>query len=177
MGVYLVMGLLWNHLPYSFAMEAFELDPKREGHSHTKYLDAKAKVLSGGVWKDVTMEFKLYSSGLRHDLLKHPGLKVDFLVCWIHDAPDIEPYAENILELEKVYRSLPSEDRKRLILNPAVSGPSRPMDLSGGDILGRFSTKNQSKIQFLIQHWPQVIPRTAEFTFMRGRVTVFRACA
>ena len=41
------MGLLWNHLPYSFAMEAFELDPKREGHSHTKYLDAKAKVLSG----------------------------------------------------------------------------------------------------------------------------------
>ena len=61
-GVYLLMGLLWRHIPYQFAFEAFEIDPKKEKYNHTKYLDAKAKLFSGGRWQDVTIEFKLYSS-------------------------------------------------------------------------------------------------------------------
>jgi len=77
-GVYLLMGLLWVYLPYQFAIEAFEIDPNREGYDHTKYLDAKGKCYLEDKWTDINIEFKLYSSGLRRDIEKHPGVYADF---------------------------------------------------------------------------------------------------
>lgn len=176
-GVYLLMGLLWEHLPVQLAMEAFELDPKREGHTHTKYLDAKAKVYVEGQWRDVTMEFKLHSSGLRQDVARHPGLKVDFLVCWIHDAPDIEPFAENILELRSVYNTVSVDKRQRLIRFPDIVPRPAELDASIEQILSRFSAENRLKVRFLVDMWPHVLPGTAEVLFRDGNTTVFRACA
>lgn len=77
--VYLLLGLLWKHLPYDLAFEAFEINPNREGYAHTKFLDAKGKILEGGKWRDISIEFKLYSSGLIRDLEKHPALQS---TCW-----------------------------------------------------------------------------------------------
>jgi len=65
-GVYLLMGLLWVYLPYQFAIEAFEID------------DAKGKCYLEDKWTDINIEFKLYSSGLRRDIEKHPGVYADF---------------------------------------------------------------------------------------------------
>ena len=45
--------------------------------------------------------------------LPDPGVKVDFLVCWIHDESDIKPYVENILELRSVYNTLSEDERQR----------------------------------------------------------------
>lgn len=176
-GVYLLMGLLWEHLPVQLAMEAFELDPKREGHAHTKYLDAKAKVNVDGQWTDVTLEFKLHSSGLRQDIKTHPGLKVDFLVCWIHDAPDIEPFADRILELRSVYKTLSLDDQQRLIRFPDTVPTSPDLEESIEQVLSRFSSDNRRKVQLLVDRWPDVHPGTAEVLFRYGKSTVFRACA
>lgn len=174
--VYLLMGLLWNHLPYRLAFEAFELNPNREGHTHTKFLDAKGKLLAEGVWKDVTIEFKLYSSGLVRDLAKHPGLSVNLLVCWIHDDPSVEAAVDMILELHSVFRSLPADEQSAIILHPDVT-LSRCLEPGNvGDLLGRFSEQNQDKVRELIDMWPQVKAGSAEVMFLRGKSTVLRAC-
>lgn len=176
-GVYLLMGLLWDHLPYRLAFESFELDPKREGHAHTKYLDAKAKMFSVGEWKDVTVEFKLYSSGFLRDIERHPGLAVDVLVCWVHDAPKVKNYVGKILELESVYRNLPEDTRAQIVLNPDAVRHSSQKGDSIETVLERFSESNKSKVNFLLEQWPHITPGQAELRFKRGAQTVFRACA
>lgn len=176
-GVYLLMGLLWEYLPQRIVMESFELDPKREGHTHSKYLDAKAKVLADDGWKDVTLEFKLNSSGLLRDLEKHPGLAVDLIVCWTHDAPAVEPYVGDVLELKSVFWALAKEKRERIIWDPdhVVARGNTPT--STDEILNRFSEANRTKVKKLLALWPQVSPGASELRFMLGAVAAFRACA
>lgn len=176
-GVYLLMGLLWEHLPYQFAIEEFEIDPSLEGYDHTKYLDAKAKCYVDGNWKDVTIEFKLYSSGLRRDIDTHPGLHVDFLICWEHDAPDVEQYAETVIALRDVLDRLPAHERRRVVLYPDRMAKIGRSQVDTRDLLERFSPENRRKVERLLEEWPQARGATAEILFLKGRETVFRACA
>lgn len=176
-GVYLLMGLLWEYLPHQFAIEAFEIDPNREGYDHTKYLDAKGKCYLDGRWKDVTIEFKLYSSGLRRDIEKHPGLHADFLICWIHDAPDVEQYVGTVIALQSIFNGLPEDQRRRIILCPEKTAGIKRADVDISELLMRFSPKNREKVEKLLEEWPQAEGATAEILFLRGKDTVFRACA
>ena len=73
-GVYLLLGLLKDHLPHRFAYEVFEVDPKKYDYSHEKRLDIKGKVWKDEKWQDASFELKLFSSGLLHDVKKYPTL-------------------------------------------------------------------------------------------------------
>jgi hypothetical protein len=176
-GVYLLMGLLWEYLPNQFAIEEFEIDPHLRGYDHTKYLDARAKYYVDGSWEDVTIEFKLYSSGLRRDVENHPGMYADFVVCWEHDAPDIEQHVGKIIALKDIFKNLPEHQRRRIILYPDKPAKVGRSQVEISDLLKRFSMKNREKIERLLTEWPQARGAKAEILFLRGRDTVFRACA
>lgn len=177
-GVYLMMGLLWQYLPHQFAFTTFELDPHKEGLSHTKYLDAKAfvRVDRRGEWKEVRIEFKLNSSGLRSDLKKHPGLRADYLICWVHDDLEMEKHVGSVLALEPIYRGLPPEVRNGMILYEATPQKAGREKGSLAGLLQRFSAENRGKVEYILEKWPERRIGGAEIHFLTGDVTVFRAC-
>jgi len=176
-GVYLLMGLLWEHLPYRFAFEEFEVDPNRQGYNHSKWLDARGKVWVDGNWKDVTFEFKLFSSGLRKDVEKQPNLYTDFLICWEHDAPDVEKYVDEVISLKEIFYTLTEKQRHQIILHPEKLVKTSTSAALIDDLLKRFSEANREKVRYFLNRWPQAQGATTEILFLRGKRTVFRACA
>ena len=42
-GVYLLLGLLWDYIPYEFTFEEFEVDLYRKGYDFKKVVDACGK--------------------------------------------------------------------------------------------------------------------------------------
>ena len=175
--MYLLLGLLWQHIPYQIALESFELDPKRHKFSHGKYLDAGGKWYVDGEWRDIAVEFKLYSSGLRRDIQEHPHLHPDLLVCWIHDAPDVEQHAGVILALRKIYDGLPAQEREKIVLLPDKVWGEVSSSAAIADLLERFSMSNREKVRRLLEAWPQVTGGRSEILFKKGAITAFRACA
>jgi hypothetical protein len=176
-GVYLLLGLLLPYLHVQFAFEKFEINPKHEEYEHSKYIDAKAKMFTGDSWKDVSVEFKLYSSGILRDADKYPGLYVDYLICWEHDALGIEKYAGEVIDLKLIYNSVAPLERNKIILNPE-SSKNFAQHKTIDELLSYFSEEHQEKVLILLEGWPyQIKGGTAEILFRRDNKTVFRACS
>jgi hypothetical protein len=176
-GVYLLMGLLWNYLPYRFAFEKFEVDPRLQGYDHKKWFDAKGKCHCKGKWKNVTVEFKVLSSGLFKDIQENPTLYCDFLVCWRHDAAKavLKGHVGKVLCLEEVFNQLPPETRRMIILEP--HGRTK-IDRSVTDLpqlLSHFSQENRVKVQTLIELWKDVVPGKTEICFRKNGRAALRA--
>ncbi len=177
-GVYLLMGLLWKHLPYKFAIEEFEIDPKKEGYNHNKHLDAKGKYLADdGEWRDITIEFQLNSSGFNRDIYNNPGVYTDFIICWKHDSAFDKSNVDEVIELKSIFDSLPVEDKHRIILYPNEQAKIKPTILDVQTLLGRFSETNRAKVKLLIDKWPETYGGSAEIIFKKKQKTLFRACS
>jgi len=172
--VYVLLGLLWRHLPVQIAFESFEIDPARESYHHTKWLDAKGKLFEEGRWKDIFIEFKHRSSGFLSDLAKHPGLTVDLLICWEHDAPDVENHVGRLLELRKIFWSLPPEERKYLIWKPEISWKIPAAEHKISELISNFSADGQIKVRAMVNYWESVIPGKSELKFYAGKSTAVR---
>lgn len=171
--VYLLLGLLWRHLPIQLVFESFETDPELAKYGHTKWLDARGKVFKGGEWRDVAIEFKYCSSGFRGDVKKHAGVTADILICWEHDAADVGKYFSEVVELRRVFWNLPEEERKKLIWKPDVPGKLRRSRYSIEDLVHRFSPEGQKKLQRMIDYWEAVVAGKCELKFFAGnRVAV-----
>ena len=178
-GVYLLLGLLWNHLPYQIAFEEFEIDPHRQGYNHGKWLDAKGKFYSDEKWQDATFEFKLNSSGLLRDIEKDPNIHCDFLICWKHDLPEatLEGYVDKVLCLEDILNAL-SPDERRTIIFYSERYPKRVTSQANlQHLINAFSQENIEKVRKLIQLWPEVSSGKKEILFKIESRTAFRASA
>ena len=182
-GVYLAMGLLWKHLPYQFAIEEFEVNPRKQGYSHNKTLDAKGKQFVDGKWRDVTFEFKLVSSDFTKDIQHHSALNVDFLVCWENDSAGIASYVGQVIALRSIFEKLPEDERRKIILYPSkVHGvypiPSKALGTFQSELtknLGNFSQENRKKVERLIEKCPWVQLGETEIKWIYGNKTLFRA--
>ena len=172
--VYVLLGLLWQHLPVQIAFESFETDPAGQRYGHTKWLDSKGKLFEDGEWKDVSIEFKYRSSGFRSDLVKHPGVTADILICWEHDAPDVEEHVGNLLELRKIFWNLPSEERGRLIWKPDIPGKIPESKYSISALIKNFSIGSQQKVRAMINYWESVVAGKSELKFYAGKNTAIR---
>jgi hypothetical protein len=177
-GVILLMGLLWKYLPYKFVMEEFEIDPKRKGYSHSYRLDARGKQYIQGKWKDVTFEFKLYSSGLLREIKKYPKLWVDFLVCWEHDAKDLSLSVGQVVSLkEDVFLKLPEDRRRKILLYPEYNIKIVQSTTTIAELLKRFSDRNRDKAKYLLTLWPNCRGGISEIRFLGGPVVYIRVSA
>lgn len=175
--VYVLLGLLWQFLPVQLAFEFFETDPLDQKSSHTKWLDAKAKLFENGEWKDISVEFKHRSSGFRSDLVRHPGVYADLLICWEHDATDVEPCVGKVLELRKVFWDLPLEERNRIIWKPDIAGKIPNAKKDHSVLISKFSQGSQMKVQTMIDYWESVAPGTSEIKFYAGKRIAMRVYA
>ncbi len=179
--VYMLTAFLWEHLPYKIVFEEFEVDPQRQEYRHFKWLDARGKRLVDGKWENITVEFKLHSSGFLRDLKKYPGLKedrVNLIICWCDDAPEIRDYVGEVMALKPILFSLPEDERKRIILYPNKSNKLPPESSTIGSLLSQFSEANRPKVEKLLELWPQQAQTgVAEILFHRGSKTILRACA
>jgi hypothetical protein len=175
--VYILLGLLWKYLPLQIAFESFEIDPLGQKYSHTKWLDAKAKVFKNGEWKDVSIEFKTRSSSFRSDLVRHPGVSADLLICWEHDAPDIKPHFGDIIELRKIYWSLLPEERKKIILEPDLAGKILGANGNLKVLISKLSNNSQAKVKMMIDNWKTVACGTSEWKFYAGTRIAMRVGA
>lgn len=124
--VYLLLGMLWEHIPHKFSFEEFEVSPRKQKYGHTKHLDARGKELIGGKWVDVNFEFKLNSKSLLNDVKNHPEFYATWLICWRHDSPAAEKYVERVLCLEDVFNKLDENEKNRILRKtkdtlPAIS--------------------------------------------------------
>lgn len=180
--VYMLTAFLWQYLPYRIVFEQFEVDPKQQGYKHSKWLDARGKRLVKRKWEDITVEFKLYSSGFLRDLERYPGLKVDranLIICWCDDAPEVADYVDEVISLKPIFFSLPEDERKHIILYPERTTPDKTSHLSSiDDLLSRFSEANRPKVEKLLELWAQ-LPQAgvAEILFPWGARTILRASA
>ena len=182
--VYMLTAFLWQYLPYRIAFEEFEVDPKRRGYRHSKWLDAKGRKLVDGKWEDITIEFKLYSSGFLRDLEKYPELKVDkvnLIICWWDDVSGVRDYVDDVIALKSIFFSLPEDERKCIILHPNKTSKVSE-DSSITNLLLRFSEANRPKVEELCRLWLQQAQAEAqggraEILFPRGARTILRACA
>jgi len=183
--VYILMALLLPYLPSRIVFEEFEVDPKRQGYQHAKWLDARGKKLVDGEWKDITIEFKLYSSGFLGDIERYPELKTDrvnLLICWVDDAPEVSEYVDEVIALKPIFFKLPERERKRMILYPHKTSKVTLESPSMEDLVSRFTEANRSKVKRLLDLWldetqSEAQPGTAEILFRHGGRTVLRACA
>lgn len=172
--VYVLLGLLWRHLPVQIAFESFETDPAGQTYDHTKWLDAKGKLFEEGEWKDASIEFKHRSSGFRTDLVKHPGVTADLLICWEHDAPDVENHVGRLIELRRIFWSLPPEERSRLIWKPDNAGKIPRAQSTVQTLISSFSPSGQTKVQAMVDYWESVSPGRSELKFYAGKTTAIR---
>ena len=180
--VYMLVAFLREHLPYKIVFEEFEVNPQHRGYRHSKWLDARGKRLVKGKWEDITVEFKLYSSGFLKDLETHPGLKVDranLIICWCDDASEVANYVDEVISLKPIFFSLPEDERKRIILYPEIISPGKTSQFSSiDDLLPHFSEANRPKVVKLRELWPQQAQGgVAEILFPWGARTIFRVCA
>lgn len=173
--VYLLMGLLWNHLPYRFAFEEFEVNPRKRGYNHTKWLDARGKMWEDGEWVNVNFEFKLYSRSLLRDIEKHPNFGADFLICWAHNSPEIERYVGEVISLKEIYEGLSEEKRRSIILRPRQSGKPVSEEVPVEEHLEEFSDTNRPKIKHLLKLCPRARGGVSEIIFLRESETLLRA--
>lgn len=177
--VYMLTAFLWQYLPCRMVFEEFEVNPNQQGYGHSKWLDARGKKLVDGKWEDITVEFKLYSSGFLRDLKEHPGLKndrVNLIICWCDDAPEVREYVNEVISLKPIFFSLPEDERKRIILYPDKTTPT-PNDPSIDTLLSGFSEANRLKVEKLRELWPQQVQAgEAEILFRQGARTILRAC-
>ena len=152
--VYLLLGLLWDRIPYQFTFEEFEVSPRKQKYNHTKHLDARGKEFVDGQWVDVNFEFKLKSSGVLSDLRHHPDFHATWLICWQHDAPDAEKYVDRVLCLEDIFNKLSEEEKSRLICSPGkivkLVGVKTPIP----ELVERFSVSNRGKVERFLELWP-----------------------
>jgi len=180
--VYFLLGPLWDHIPYQLAFEEFEVDPARQGYEHTKRLDARAHVRrDDGEWEEITVEFKLHSSGWLRDIQNKEKLtSVDLLICWEHDAAAVEDYAERILALKEIYLQLPRFRQRELIWDPMSTGRPARDATPVPELLQRFREKSAANtVHALIEHWTGfgvVEGGVSEILFLKGQYTVMRAC-
>ena len=182
--LYMLTAFLLPYLPFPLVFEEFELDPRRKGYKHSKYLDAKGRKLVDHKWKEVTIEFKLYSSGFLVDVKRHPTLKnekVNLIICWVHDAPEVERYADEVISLQDILLSLTDEKRKRIILFPDKKSKLTSDTYSMEDLLSYFKS-NRLRMERLLNLWVQhapnsIEPGTSEMKFKRGNRVMFRACS
>jgi len=180
--VYMLAAFLREHLPYKIVFEEFEVNPKQQGYKHSKWLDARGKRLVKGKWEDITIEFKLYSSGFLSDLETHPGLKVDranLIICWCDDAREVTDYVDEVISLKPIFFGLPEDERRRIILYPEITTPDKTSQLSSiDDLLSHFSEANRPKVENLLELWPQQAQAgVAEILFPWGARTILRVCA
>ena len=173
--VYLLMGLLWDYLPYQFAFEEFEVNPRERGYDHSKWLDARGKQFKNGEWVKVNFEFKLKSSGLLRDIDKHPNLCADFLVCWEHDSPEAEKYVDEVISLKEIYYNLSEDEKESIILKPKQVGKPSLDDVPVDELLERFSDENRPKVEHLCDIWADAHGGHTEIIFPWGGETLFRA--
>lgn len=174
-GVYLLMGMLWHHLPYKFSIEAFEINPDSEPKARGKWLDARGRWYNGTEWEKATFEFKLQSSGFRKDMQQFSGIYVDFLICWEHDAPGVGGHVGKVISLREIYNRLPSKERGQIVFYPDQIGKFVATDEEVDRLLAQFSTPSRAKVEALIEHWPQISAGKTELLFKVGRRTAFRA--
>jgi len=178
--VYFLLGLLWNDIPYQIAFDGFEMNPAHHGYEHTKHLDARARMLRNGEWQQITVEFKLNSSGWPRDIRNKEHLtSVDLLICWEHDDAAVEEYAETILALKDIYSQLPLFRQRELIWDDSQTGKSLPGASPVAELLERFGESAANTVRALIEEWAGfglVEGGVAEIKFVKGQHTLIRAC-
>jgi hypothetical protein len=172
--VYLLLGLLWSHLPMQIAFASFETDPECYGHG--KWIDARGKRLKDGQWQDVAIEFKCQSSSFMADLTKHRGLTVDLLICWEHDAPDVNAFVGEVIELRKIFWNLPAEVRHRLILDPDIIDKSKlpKSKHEVADLISKFPGEDKDKVLAMVDYWGAVVAGSDELKFYAGKNVALR---
>jgi len=172
--VYLLLGMMWNYIGYQFSFEEFEPSPKKNNYNHTKVLDARGIECINGQWTDVNFEFKLKSSGIFGDLKNHPAFNATWVICWLHDAPGIEQYVDRVLCLENIYKSLPENEKNRLISNPDQIVKIVGVKTSIPELVERFSINNRNKVKRFIDLWDhQIQGGTSEVVLLKdGRPKV-----
>ena len=175
--VYLILGLLWDYIPYKFMFEEFEVDPYRKGYDFKKVVDACGKEWKDGDWINVNFEFKLKSSGLLSDVKRYPNFNPDWLICWLHDAKAAEEYSGDILCLYDIYNSL-SEDKKNKIMKQPNKNIKNWYDTSTmEELLSRFSQKNIKKVNYILEEWIGYIPGNSEIILLNKGIRAARICA
>lgn len=152
-GVYLLMGLLWDHLPYPIVFDCFELPPVDFGDGCVKQFDASGHVLVDGVWKHGNIEFKQRSSDWLTEVEKKPGLHVEYLVCWDDDSQEAHEYVDHaVISLKAVLHRLPEEQRRRIVLRetrPPVAHEKQDV----AALIDGFASEIQPKVRYLVDSW------------------------
>lgn len=175
-GVYLLLGELRPYLPFDLSIESFEISPHSMGYAHSKYIDAIGYWLRDGQWERISIELKLYSSGMLRDLSRHPGLSVDLLVCWQDDAKgEIAQSVGHVLALDEVLANVPERERLSIIQYPEASATGGHSPSTTEAVLSRFTESNRPKVERLCQGWLQYHPGASELIFTYGNRTLFRA--
>lgn len=175
--VYLILGLLWDYIPYKFMFEEFEVDPYRKSYDFKKVVDACGKELKDGEWIDVNFEFKLKSSGLLSDVKRYPNFNPDWLVCWLHDAKAAENHTDNILCLFDIYQSLPDDSKNTILKQPNKNIKNWYDTSTMEELLSRFSHKNREKVNYILEKWDEYIPGNSEIILLNRGITAARVCA
>jgi len=153
--VYLLLGLLWEYVPYNLTFDEFEVNPKMKKYDFDKWVDACGQEFKNGEWVNVTYEFKLISSELLDDIEKNPNYRPDWLICWEHDEEEAEIYAGNILCLLDIYQSMPQEKKEMIISSPFINikdWGSR----TEKEVIARFSDDIKPKIEYILKKWPYI---------------------
>lgn len=151
--VYFLLGMLWDHIPYRFFFEEFEVSPTKQNYDHTKVLDARGKEQTSLGWEDVTFEFKLSTSGIFSDLRSHPTFNATWFVCWDHEAPAAERYVKRILALKDIFMKLPSSEQNLIIGNPDEVIKVINFKSTLEELVSQFSEHNQAKVVLFIRLW------------------------
>jgi len=175
--VYLLLGLLWDYIPYNFMFEEFEVDPYRKGYDFKKVVYACGKEWVDGDWVNVNFEFKLKSSGLLSDVKRYPNFNPDWLICWLHDAKAAEVYSGNILCLYDIYQSLPEDEKNKIMKQPNKNIKNWYDTSTMEELLTRFSRENKIKVNYILEEWNEYIPGNSEIILLNRGVTAARVCA
>lgn len=175
--VYLILGLLWDYIPYKFMFEEFEVDPYRKGYDFKKVVDACGQEWKDGEWIDVNFEFKLKSSGLLRDIQRYPKFYPDWVICWIHDAKAAEKYTGNVLCLYDIYKSLPENEKNKIMQQPNKTIKKWDDTSTMEELLSRFSHENRRKVNFIIEEWDEYIPGSSEIILLNKGLRAARVCA
>jgi len=172
--VYVLLGLLWRHLPFQIALESFGSDSVSHRYGHTNWPYAKGKLFKDGKWKEVFIEIKLQSSGFRSSFSRHPGGGVDLLICWEHNAPDVEKHIGDLIELRRIFWKLPVEERNQLIWKPDITAKMPGYDPSISLLIRKFSPDGQKKVQAMVDYWESVVAGKSELKFFTGKTVAVR---